>query len=327
MGKHGVVGVGLVGLGSWSAIISSAAERSKKVKVVTCFSRSAEKRAAYSKKYACDQEKSYEDLLKRTDVDGVILTTPNAAHAEEAVFAARYGKHVYVDKPIANTLVDARRMVDACEKGGVVLLVGHDMRRLAGYRKMKELIDKGTIGKPVMVESNFSANIGRELTPDKWRWYGDDSGCPAGALMTMGVHHADTLNYFFGPIAKVSAFFKKLYIAAEVEDVTLTIFQFESGVLGYLGSSYSTPRTNWVHAYGTEGELFCSVGLPNVPFDEYLKVWTVVDRYTTLQLSGKGKTGPKWFPCRSEILSWKRLTNLQNAFERAPSRRPMGGEQ
>jgi predicted dehydrogenase len=293
MSKDDVVGVGLVGIGSWSGVISSAVARSKKVKLVTCFSRTPEKKAAYSKKYGCDQEKSYEDLLKRKDVDGVILTTPNAVHAEQAIVAAQYGKHVYVDKPIANTMVDGRKMVEACEKAGVVLIVGQDMRRLSGFRKMKELIDGGAIGKPVMAESNFSAAIGFELTPDKWRWYGDDSGCPAGALMTMGVHHADTLNHFFGPIEKVYAYFNKLYIPAEVEDVTMTIFQFESGVLGYLGSSYATPRTNWLYVYGTEAMLLCSVSLPNVPFDEYLKVWTVVDRYTTLQLFGKGKDKPE----------------------------------
>jgi predicted dehydrogenase len=293
MSKDDVVGVGLVGIGSWSGVISSAVARSKKAKLVTCFSRTPEKRAAYSEKYGCYQEKSYEDLLKREDVDGVILTTPNAVHAELAILAAQYGKHVFVDKPIANTMADGKKMVEACEKAGVVLIVGQDMRRLSGFRKMKELIDGGAIGKPVMAESNFSAAIGFELTPEKWRWYGDDSGCPAGALMTMGVHHADTLNHFFGPIEKVYAYFNKLYIPAEVEDVTMTIFQFESGVLGYLGSSYATPRTNWLYVYGTEAMLLCSVSLPNVPFDEYLKVWTVVDRYTTLQLFGKGKDKPE----------------------------------
>jgi len=293
MSKDEIVRVGLVGIGSWSNIIAGAVARSKKAKLVTCFSRTPEKRAAYSKKYGCDQEKSYEDLLKRKDVDGVILTTPNAAHTEHAVLAAQHGKHVFVDKPIANTLADGMKMVEACQQAGVALLVGHDMRRLSGYRKMKELLDRGAIGQPVMVESNFSASVGHELTPEKWRWYGNDSGCPAGALMTMGVHHADTLNHFFGPVEKVCAFFNKLYIPADVEDVTMTIFQFASGVLGYLGSSYSTPRTNWVHAYGTEAELFCSVALPNVSFDEYLKVWTVVDQYTTLQLVGKGKDKPE----------------------------------
>jgi len=290
------VGLALIGIGSWSSILCGAVARSKRTKLVTCYSRTPEKRAAYSKKYGCDQEKSYEDLLKRKDVDGVILTTPNAAHVEYAVLAAQHGKHVFVEKPIANTLADGKKIVESCRKAGVVLFVGHDMRRLSGFRKMKEFMDTGAIGKPVMAESNFSAPMGFELTSDKWRWYGDDSGCPAGALMTMGVHHADTLNHFFGPIEKVFAFFNKLYIPAEVEDVTMTIFQFESGVLGYLGSSYATPRTNWVKVYGTEGRLSCSVSLPNLPFDEYLKVWTVVDRYTTLKLIGKGKDQPEEIP-------------------------------
>ena len=290
------VGVALIGIGSWSSAIANAAQRSKKVKMVTCYTRTPEKREAFSKKYGCDQEKSFEDVLKRNDVEGLLLTTPNAIHAEHALLAAKQGKHIFVEKPIANTMAEGKKMVEACQKAGVVLLVGHDMRRLSGFRKIKDLIDKGAIGKPIMVESNFAATLGFELTPEKWRWYGDDSGCPAGALMTMGVHHADSLNYFLGPIEKVYAYFNKLYIPADVEDVTMTIFQFESGVLGYLGSSYATPRMNWVHVYGTEATALCTVSLPNVPFDEYLKVWTVVDRYTSLQLYGKKMDKPQEVP-------------------------------
>jgi predicted dehydrogenase len=293
MGEEDRVGVALIGVGSWSSVVADAVQRSKKVKMVTCYTRNLEKRAAFSKKYACDQEKSFEDVLKRDDVEGILLTTPNAIHAEHAVSAARQGKHVFVDKPIANALADGKKMVEACQKAGVVLLVGHDMRRLSGFRKMKELLDKGTVGKPVMVESNFSARLGFELTPDKWRWRGDDSGCPAGALMTMGVHHADTLQYYLGPIKRVFAFFHKLYTRADVEDVTMTTFQFESGVLGYLGSTYVSPRANWIYLYGTDGHLFCTLSLPNVPFDEYLQVWPVVDQYTVLKLFDKDKDQPE----------------------------------
>jgi predicted dehydrogenase len=178
----------------------------------------------------------------------------------------------------------------------VVLLVGHDMRRLAGYRKVKELIDAGTIGDPIQVESNFSHSLGFELTPDKFRWRGDDSGCPAGSLMTMGIHHVDTLSYFFGPIKSAFAYFNKLYIPAEVEDVYATIFEFESGALGYLGSNYASPKANWIYVYGTKANLLCSLTLPEVPFEEYLKIWPVVDRYTKLLLFEKGKDGPQAVP-------------------------------
>jgi predicted dehydrogenase len=296
MSKKEKARVALIGIGSWSSVIANAVQRSSKVEMATCYTRNAEKREAFSKKYGCDQEKSFEDVLKRSDVDGILLTTPNAIHAEHAVSAARSGKHVYVEKPIANTMADGRKMAAACRDAGVVLLVGHDMRRLSGFRKMKELVEKGAIGKPVMVESNFSARLGFELTPDKWRWYGDDSGCPAGALMTMGIHHADTLAYYFGPVKKVFSFFSKLYTPADVEDVEMTTFQFESGVLGHLGSTYSSPRANWIRIYGTDAHLFCNLALPNLPFDEYLKVWSVVDKYTHLQLFDKGKDEPETIP-------------------------------
>jgi len=293
MSNEDRVGLALIGVGSWSGVIANAVHRSKKARMVTCYTRDAGKRSAFSQKYGCDQEMSFEDVLKRDDVEGILLTTPNATHAEHAVSAAQNGKHVFVDKPIANTLEDGGKIVAACEKSGVVLLVGHDMRRLSGFRKLKELLDQGAIGKPVMVESNFSARLGFELTADKWRWRGDDSGCPAGALMTMGIHHADTLQYYFGPIKTVFAFFNKLYTRADVEDVTMTTFQFDSGVLGYLGSTYVSPRANWIYAYGTDGHLSCTLSLPNLPFDEYLQVWSVVDRYTSLQLYDKGKDKPE----------------------------------
>jgi len=287
MANRDRVGMALIGIGGWGTVIGSAVLRSKKARLVTCYARTAEKRQAFSRKYGCDQEKSFEDVLRRDDVEGLLLVTPNAVHAEHAVLAAQHGKHIFVDKPIANTLADGKRMVEACQKAGVTLLVGHDMRRLSGFRKVKELIDKGAIGKPVMVESNFSARLGFELTRDHWRWYGDDSGCPAGALMTMGVHHADTLSYYFGPIQKVFAFFNKLYTSANVEDVSMTTFRFESGVLGYLGASYVSPRTNQIYVYGTDAQLFCNLSLPNAPFDEYLRIWPVVDKYTVLRLIGK----------------------------------------
>lgn len=161
---------------------------------------------------------------------------------------------------------------------------------------MKELLDQGAIGLPVMAEANFSARLGFELTPDQWRWSGDDSGCPGGALMTMGVHHADTLQYYLGPVKKVFAFSNKLYAPAEVEDVTMSIFQFRSGVLGYLGSTYVSPRANWIKIYGTEGHLTCTLSLPNLPFDQYLQVWPVVDKFTTLHLYHKNKEKPERIP-------------------------------
>lgn len=289
MAKNGPVRLALVGLGNFSTAVGGAAQRSQKAKLVTCFDIVPERRKAGGEKYGIDQERSYEDVLKRKDIDGVLLVTPNAFHCEQAVLAAEYGKHVYVEKPIANTIADGKKMIAACQKAGVTLMVGHVMRRHAGNRKLKELIDQGAIGKPVMVEANLSSNQGFELTPDQFRWRGDDSGCPAGALMTMGIHAVDIFNHLFGPIEKVFAYFKKLYIPAEVEDVHTVIFQFRSGILGYLGSNFASPRINWIRVYGTEANLSRITLRPDRPFAEAMKLTSKSDIYTRLELFEKGK--------------------------------------
>lgn len=293
MTPKGRAGLAQIGLGAWSFAIANAVVKSEKAKLVTCYTRTPEKRKAWSEKYGCDQEGSYEDVLKRDDVDGVILTSPNAVHAEQTVLAAQHGKHVFVDKPIANTIADGKIIVEACEKAGVLLMVGHFMRRWKGYRKLKELLAKGTIGDPIQAEANLSHSLGFALTPEAFRWRGDDLGCPGGSLMTMGIHHVDTFIHLFGPIKTAFSYFSKLYIEAPVEDVTATILQFESGVLGYLGSNYDCPKANWMYVYGTEANLLCTVTLPELPFDEAMIRLQDVDRDTRVQLFEKGKTGSR----------------------------------
>jgi predicted dehydrogenase len=285
------VRLALIGAGAWSGAVGDVIMKSKKVQLVTCFDVNPQKRQELSDKFGCQQEASYEDVLKREDIEAVHLISPNAAHAEQAILAARYGKHVFVEKPIANTLEDGKKMIAACQKADVVLMVGHHLRRLTGFRKLKELIAGGAIGEPIQVEANFSQNLGFALTPESFRWRGDDSGCPAGALMTMGIHHADLLNYLLGPIESVFAYFNKLYIEAPVEDVTTTIFQFKSGILGYLGSNYASAKACWIYVYGTEANLLCTVTLQQLPFEEYLLRWQMIDQDTRLQIFKKDRTG------------------------------------
>jgi predicted dehydrogenase len=297
MENKGTVRVGISGLGNFAVVIANAIRRSKKVELVTCFSRSPDKRKAFGKRYDCAQASSFEDMIERDDLDAIMLVTPNSVHREQAELAAQHGKHVFVEKPIANTLEDGRAIITACEKARVVLMVGQVHRRHAANRKAKELIDGGAIGKPVMVEVNHSSGQGWDLTPDEFRWRGDDLGCPGGPLMTMGVHQADTLNYLFGPIKTVSSFFTRLHIPAPVEDVTTTILEFESGILGYVGSTYASPKTNWMRVYGTEANLIRTVSTLDRRFDMERK--QSVDQSTRLELIEKGRSEPKEIPLPS----------------------------
>ena len=296
MAEKDTVNLALIGTGAWSGSVGDAMMKSRKVNLITCFDPIAEKREAFSARFGCDHEKSYEEVLKRDDIDGIHLASPNHLHAEQTLMAAMHAKHVFVEKPIANTIADGKKMIAACENAGTVLMVGHHLRRLTGIRKLKELISAGAIGSPIQIEGNYSQNLGFALTPESFRWRGDDSGCPAGSLMTMGIHHADVFNYLLGPIKSAFSYFNKLYIPAPVEDVTTTIFQFETGVLGYLGSNYASPKAVWFYVYGTEANLLCTITPPELPFEEYLLWWQQVDQDTEIRIFEKGKTGSKKVP-------------------------------
>ncbi len=94
-----------------------------------------------------------------------------------------------------------------------------------------------------------------------------------------------------GPDRERVAYFNKLYIEAPVEDVTTTIFQFKSGILGYIGSNYASAKACWVYVYGTEANLLCTVTLQQLPFEEYLLRWQMIDQDTRLQIFRKDRTG------------------------------------
>jgi len=224
------VKVASVGIGWWSNVLADAVKQDDQIEIVTCYTRSAQKRKAFANKYSCDQEASYEDVLKRPDVDAVLLTTPNQVHAEQIVAAAKAGKHVFTDKPMTLTTQDARRVVEACKQYGVILAVGHSRRRSAGVRRMKQLIDQGALGTPIAVEANLSFGMGLTLTKQQWRWNRAES--PGGPLMSLGIHHVDNMHYLLGPIARVSSFFGRLATPSPIEDVTSTIFEafFKEGV-------------------------------------------------------------------------------------------------
>ena len=283
------VRLGLVGCGKFAGVIATSVKASTKAELITCFDTLPERRAAYSKTYGCDQEERFEDLISREDIEGVLLVSPNAIHREQAEMAAERGKHVYVEKPIANTLADGKRIIEVCEKAGVVLMVGHYARRIATIRKAKELVDAGAIGRPVTVESSVSRDSGFQLTPAQFRWRGDDSGCPGGPILSMGIHHVDTLKYLFGPIQTVFAFFSKLYLTAEIDDITAAVCRFKSGTLGYVGSTYVSPKTRWMRIYGTEANLLWTVHYPVMPYTEYPGGILDIDQRCQLTLFEKGK--------------------------------------
>jgi predicted dehydrogenase len=251
------VRVAALGVGGWGRTLADAAARGTGLTLVACTSRSAENRAAFAQKYGCRDLPSYEAVLKDPEVEGVVITTPHSVHAEQVVAAARAGKHVFVDKPFTLTLADARRATEACRRAGVVLAVGHQRRRQAASRVLKRLIDEGALGKIAQLEGNFSADGGFVMVrPGFWRAVPEET--PGGAMTNLGIHHVDTYQYLLGPVARVMALSRQVALTGvEIKDVTSILFEFASGALGYLGTSWvHANRTETIAAHGTDAQAW-----------------------------------------------------------------------
>lgn len=249
--------VGIVGIGWWSDVLAGVIAKTDKLELRACYTRSADKAAKFAAEFGCEAMPSYDAMLALDDLDGVILTTPNSAHLPGTAAAAAAGKHVFVEKPVSNSIADGRAMIAACEAANVVLAVGHSYRRNGALRHLKHLIDSGELGRVSLAEGVFSNDNGLKLKPGVWRT--DPAEIPGGCLMQIGIHQIDNLLYLLGDAGEVTAYFNRLETEPEIEDVTALLMQFKSGAVGYVAADYISPRRFEITIHGTKANAFFDI--------------------------------------------------------------------
>lgn len=243
----------LLGPGGFGQERARAMQASPSIDFVACYSPVESESAACQRQFGAKAVDKASDIWDDAAIDGVVLSTPNQIHLEQTRLAAEVGKHVFVEKPLAPNTADARRMIDYCSKAGVILMVGHNSRRRNRIRMMKKFLDEGRLGKPLAAEAHNSHAGGLAIQPNDWRW--SSKNCPGGPLSQLGIHHADSLQYLLGPVARVTAWQRHLAIPAEIDDTTMALLEFENGVLGYLGACYAIPDMRFIHVMGTRANV------------------------------------------------------------------------
>jgi len=204
----------------------------------------------------CPTFKNLAELL-RTDIDAIVIASPNAMHAEMAIAAAKAGKHIYCEKPMAITLDDCRRIRDAVIKARVQYLIGYHRRFNPLYQHIKALADAGTLGRPFMIESDYIHHVPGTL--DIWSWLGKES--IAGSIFHAGSgHNVDLIRYFCGEIASVACMrgtFLPRTQQVETEDTAIAIFTFKNGTIGKVQCCVGpiVPFRFDFRLYGTRGTV------------------------------------------------------------------------
>ena len=197
-----------------------------------------------------------EDLIYDDEVDAVYIATPPSSHNEYTIMAAKAGKPVYVEKPMANSTEECAEMVNACEKYNVPLFVAYYRRSLPRFLKVKELIEDGSIGEVRFVSIQQTQKIIQKDENGNWPWRVIPETSGAGLFYDVGSHTLDLFDYLLGPIKEVKGSAVNLANSYPAEDTVSGVWKFENGGVGtgvWNYSSYKNEDDNRI--VGTKGEI------------------------------------------------------------------------
>lgn len=186
--------------------------------------------------------RSMEQLLAQCEADAVILSTPSGLHPSQAVRAARAGRHVITEKPMATRWEDGKRMVEACDASGVYLFVVKQNRRNPTLQLLKRALDKRRFGRVHMVSLNVFWTRPQEYYDSaKWRGTWEYDG---GAFMNQASHYVDLLEWLIGPVESLHAYTATLQRNIEVEDTGVLGLRWRNGALGSVNVTMLTYEKN-----------------------------------------------------------------------------------
>lgn len=234
------LGFGLIGCGAMGRDLGMALkEQVAEAEVVAAFDPFAPNLERLCADLGAAPASSLEQLLGRDDVQAVIVASPNHLHCEHTLAAAKAGKHVFCEKPMALSVADCDRMMAACDGAGVKLMVGHSMRLYPLPRKLLEMAAKGELGQPRFGFASyfFSGFKGRES--GAWHIARERSG---GLFFHMAIHHIDLFLAIFGPARRVQ--YAGGHHGAQVrdfDDVASILIEFASGATAVLTASSLSP--------------------------------------------------------------------------------------
>ncbi|HLH73697.1 MAG TPA: bi-domain-containing oxidoreductase, partial [Chloroflexota bacterium] len=257
--------IGLIGCGEIALQTANAIQESAVARIAMAADVNEAIAADMGRRYNVPYTSDIDFLLDQSNVEAVLISVPHYLHAPLAIRAAERGKHVMVEKPMATSLADADRMIDACQRAGVKLSVVYCQRYLPYVQEAKRLIDAGILGTILGIQMNltmdkppsyFTSGFTGRVHSD-WRLSREKSG--GGILIFNLVHYLDIIRYLTGlEVCRVAAELDTLDSTAETEDTISVSLRYSNNAIGTIvgssvvrGSTYQ-PR---IQLWGTDGQM------------------------------------------------------------------------
>jgi len=262
-----MLNVGVIGCGKISQVRHLPEYAANpEVKISALFDLNAERAQTLALQYGAKTYAAYGDLLNDPGIDAVSVCTSNDSHADITCAALAAGKHVLCEKPMATTLKDCERMVEAARANGKILMIDQNQRLAGAHVKARELIQTGGIGKPLTFRTSF-----RHAGPETWSiepgagtWFFDRKRAVMGAMADLGIHKTDLIQYLLGQTvvetrATLTTLDKRLADGSliGVDDNAICIYTMSDGAVGTMSASWTDygAEDNSTVIYGTKGVL------------------------------------------------------------------------
>jgi predicted dehydrogenase len=250
------VSIGLIGGGNITDTHALAVRAVAGAEVAAIYGTNPEKVQRLSKEHGGSAYTDFDLFLAHRPMDMVLVGSPSGVHAAQGIAAARKGLHVLVEKPIDITTERADALIAEADKAGVKLGVIFQDRLKPGIRRLKEFIDRGALGTPILAD----ARVKWYRPPDYYagsRWRGTWSLDGGAALINQGIHTVDVLLWLFGDVGRVKAVRKTILHKIEGEDTLAALLEFKNGAIGVLQAATSIypgyPRR--IELTGSEGTM------------------------------------------------------------------------
>ncbi|MBA4495985.1 Gfo/Idh/MocA family protein [Paenactinomyces guangxiensis] len=258
---------GIVGCGHIAKKHVAAIEAVEGAKLVAVCDTNAERLAEFAK----DGIEGYTDFadLLQTDIDVVCICTPSGLHPKLTIQAAEAKKHVIVEKPMALTLEDADRMIEACERNGVKMAVVHPNRFRPAIMELRRQLNQGAFGK--IGHANATVRWNRnQAYYDQAPWRGTRE-MDGGVLMNQAIHNMDLLLWMMGDVEEVFSYQATRLRKIEAEDTSVSVIKFKSGALGVLEAAVTIYPKNLEESLSIFGEK--GTAIVGGPTANWIKHW------------------------------------------------------
>ena len=250
------IGWGIIGCGNIGPTHVNVVKDSEQAELVQVCDVVEEKARKIAEEYDCSYVTSIEEMLANDDIQAISICTPSGMHSEQAIAAARAGKHILCEKPLDVTLEKIDAMIEAAEVNDVKLAGVFQYRTYLISKKVREAVRNGKLGKLVLGECHQKWHRSHEYyASGTWRATWELDG--GGTLMNQSIHSIDLLTWIMGDVARLSSYCRRLVRNIEVEDTSVTNLEFTNGALGSIVATTSvTPgESSFFELHGDRGSI------------------------------------------------------------------------